>query len=222
MCFVDLQKAYDSFDRELLWKVLARAGVLEEMTAVIRQFHDGMRARVRMDDGELSEWSSQGLWQGCVLSPLPFNVFFEAAGDAIIARLSEDEIIRGRGDTKDAGDRPVARVERVRKAVWGMLYSDDAGVVSRPAEGLAGMMTLVVEVFEEFGLTVSEKKTETLLMRVSVRRAKKGEQPPPPPPPPLVVEGAGQRYEHTAESGAWAVSSMKAASLHGRSTTGAE
>ena len=56
MCFVDLQKAYDTVDRELLWKVLARAGVPSVMIDVIRQFYDGMRARVRMDDGELSEW----------------------------------------------------------------------------------------------------------------------------------------------------------------------
>ena len=55
MCFVDLQKADDSVDRELRWKVLARAGVPEQISAVIRQFHDGMRARVRMDGGELSE-----------------------------------------------------------------------------------------------------------------------------------------------------------------------
>ena len=55
MCFVDLQKAYDSVDRELLWEVLARAGVPSVMIDAIRQFHDGMRARVRMDDGELSE-----------------------------------------------------------------------------------------------------------------------------------------------------------------------
>ena len=80
MCFVDLQKAYDSVDRELLWKVLARAGVPSVMIDVIRQFHDGMRARVRMDDGELSEWFevTQGLRQGCVLSPLLFNIFFAA------------------------------------------------------------------------------------------------------------------------------------------------
>ena len=81
MCFVDLQKAYDSVDRELLlWKVLARAGVPFVMINVIRQCHDGMRARVRMDDGELSEWfeGTQGLRQGCVLSPLLFNIFFAA------------------------------------------------------------------------------------------------------------------------------------------------
>ena len=55
---VDLQKSYDWVDRKLLWKVLARAGVQEEMIAVIRQFYDGMQARVRMDDGELSDFLS--------------------------------------------------------------------------------------------------------------------------------------------------------------------
>ena len=80
--FVDLQKAYDSVDRELLWKMLARAGVPSVTIDVIRQFHDGMRARVRMDVGELSEWfeATQGLRQGCVLLPLLFNIFF-ATGD---------------------------------------------------------------------------------------------------------------------------------------------
>ena len=77
MCCVDLQKAYDSVDRELLWKVLARAGVPSVIIDAIRQFHDGMRARVRMDDGELSEWF-EVTRQGCVLSPLLFNIFFAA------------------------------------------------------------------------------------------------------------------------------------------------
>ncbi|CAB1097412.1 unnamed protein product [Ectocarpus sp. CCAP 1310/34] len=49
MCFVDLNKAYDSVDREMLWKVLARAGIPAKLIEVIRQFHDGMRARVRMN-----------------------------------------------------------------------------------------------------------------------------------------------------------------------------
>ena len=77
MCFIDLQKAYDSVDRELLWAVLARFGVPEKMLTIIGQFHEGMRARVRTDDGEHSEWFdvTQGLRQGCVLSPF-FSTYF--------------------------------------------------------------------------------------------------------------------------------------------------
>eukprot|EP00903_Cladosiphon_okamuranus_P019178 g17640.t1 len=120
MCFIDLQKAYDSVDRELLWKVLTRAGIPAEMIAVIRKFHVGMRARVCMDDGELSDWFPS-------------------------------------------------------------------------AEGLARMMTIIVEVLREFGLTVLERKTETLVMRV------KEKQPPLMPPPPLIIEVAGQRHGQTTE-----------------------
>ena len=46
----------------------------------------------------------------------------------------------------------------VRRAVWGMLYADDAGIVSKSAKGLAKMMTVIVKVFEATGLTVSEKE----------------------------------------------------------------
>ena len=86
-------------------------------------------------------------------------------------------------------------LERARRVVWGMFYADDAGVVSRSQEGLTKMMTTIVEVFGEFGLTVSEKKTETLLMRAPEKQPKKGGSPPPP----LVIEAAGQKYAQTAQ-----------------------
>ena len=50
----------------------------------------------------------------------------------------------------------------MRRAVWGMFCADDAGNVSKSAEGLAQMMAVIVTVFEAAGLTVSEKKTETV------------------------------------------------------------
>lgn len=52
--FVDLQKASDMVDRELLCQVLARAGVPDEIITDIRQLHDGTQASVRMGDGGLS------------------------------------------------------------------------------------------------------------------------------------------------------------------------
>ena len=36
MCFIDLQKAYDTVDRTLLWQVLTRIGVPSQMIAAIR------------------------------------------------------------------------------------------------------------------------------------------------------------------------------------------
>ncbi|CAB1103101.1 unnamed protein product [Ectocarpus sp. CCAP 1310/34] len=197
MCFVDLNKAYDSVDREMLWKVLARAGIPAKLIEVIRQFHDGMRARVRMDDGELSDWFfvTQGVRQGCVLSPLLFNIFFAEVLEFAAIRFSEDDVVlrslvcleEGKTEARGGEETPL---DRGRKAVWGMLYADDAGVVSRSAEGLARVMTIIVEVFGEFGLTVSEKKTETLLMRAKDKPTTTSQ---PPPPPPLTIEAAGQK-----------------------------
>ena len=121
-----------SVDRELLWVVLARFGVRENMLTDIRQFHEGMRARVRTDDGEYSEWLdvTQGLRRGCVLSPLLFNIFFAAVIHAVLVRLSEDpEIARVLvhlvEDLEEDGVGASAGPPTcVRRAVWGMLYAD--------------------------------------------------------------------------------------------------
>lgn len=73
-----------------------------------------------------------------------------------------------------------------------MLYADGTGTVSRSAEGLGRMMT-IVEGFDAFGLAVSETETETLVMHVREK------QPfPSLPPSPLIIEAAGQRSSGTA------------------------
>ena len=65
---------------------------------------------------------------------------------------------------------------------------DDVGIVCKSAEGLAKMMTVIVTVFEAAGLTASEKKTETMLLRAPDQA---------PCTSPLVIEAAGQRYRQT-------------------------
>ena len=95
ICFIDLAKAYDSVDRVLSWEVLARVGVPPRMIKAIRMFHGGMRTRVQLDDGYFSAWlnACQGLRQGCVLSPLMFNIFFAAVIIVVLQRFVEDSLI---------------------------------------------------------------------------------------------------------------------------------
>ena len=53
-------------------------------------------------------------------------------------------------------------MECVRRAVGGVLYADDACIVSRSPKGLEQMMATLVDVLGAFIHTVSEKKTETI------------------------------------------------------------
>ena len=64
----------------------------------------------------------------------------------------------GRGKKK--GRARTGRVDGQRKeeeaqTLWGMLYADDTGIVSRSPEGLKKMMTIIVTACAAFGLTVS-------------------------------------------------------------------
>ena len=104
------------------------------MIAVILQFHDGIRACVRPDDGVCSDRFEveQGLRQGCVLSSLLFSIFF-AAVLAVLQRFSEDtvilaELVQRKEPPTSVGPEPA--MDYVRRAVWGMLYSDDFCIVS--------------------------------------------------------------------------------------------
>ena len=85
-CFIDLTKANDYVDRTPLWAVLARFGVLQNMS-FIGKFHDGMRTCVRLDGGVRSGWFAveQGLRQGCVLAPLLFKKRGRGGGGAATA-----------------------------------------------------------------------------------------------------------------------------------------
>ena len=51
---MDLRKAYDSVPRAALWSVLLKLGIPKELVELVKSFHDGTRARIRVD-GELLE-----------------------------------------------------------------------------------------------------------------------------------------------------------------------
>ena len=79
MTFVDLTKAFDTVSREGLWKIMAKFGCPAKFIAMVRQFHDGMHARVQ-NDGEFSDPFpvTNGVKQGCVLASTLFSMMFSA------------------------------------------------------------------------------------------------------------------------------------------------
>ena len=196
--FIDLARAYDSANSVLLCEVLARFGVPPRMIKVIQMFHDGMRARVQLDDGDILAWLDvcQELRQGCVVSQLLYNIFFAAVIIVVLPRFAEDPLIVSdlvylddapKGE--DGRPREEGTLSMVRRAVWGTLYADDAGVVSTSPRGLIRMMDVIVVACQEFGLTVSDKKIE--VMHLWSQHSTE--------PNMLRIEAAAQRYKQTNE-----------------------
>ena len=129
----------------------------------------------------------QGLRQGCVLFPLLFNIFFAAVLTVVFQRFSEEpailaELMRLKEPPTSMGPGPA--MDYVRRAVWGMLYADEACIVSQSPQGLAKMMGIIVEVCRAFALTVSAKKTENMCTPLprTLRRM-------------MQIEAAGQTYQ---------------------------
>ena len=48
LAFMDLTKAFDTVNRELLWNVLTKAGCPPKFINILKAFHNGMFARVKV------------------------------------------------------------------------------------------------------------------------------------------------------------------------------
>ena len=75
--FVDLTKVFDMLNREALRVVLSEFGCPRKVTHIIRLFHDRMVGLVLAGDDTSAPFEiSNGVKQGCVLTPVLFNLFF--------------------------------------------------------------------------------------------------------------------------------------------------
>ena len=74
--FIDFSNAYGRINRELLWHKLSKMGISGRFLASLQSLYKNVKYTVRVN-GQQTDWFEVncGLKQGCILSPMLFNLF---------------------------------------------------------------------------------------------------------------------------------------------------
>ena len=141
MTFVDLTKAFDIVSRDGLWKIMTQFGFPPRYIAMLRQFHDGMQARVQ-NDGEYTEpfAVTNGVKQGCVMAPTLFSIMFSAMLTDAFEDVDAGFPTRYRLDGKFLNLRRLQAKSNVQTDVVDkLLYADDLAENAKSEEKCKGL-----------------------------------------------------------------------------------
>ena len=85
-CFLDIRKAFDSVDHNILIHKMQLMGIPDCLVNVIKFWYGNQFAQVRYQNTLSNEWKiNNGVRQGGVLSGLLFNIYV----DSLIDRISK-------------------------------------------------------------------------------------------------------------------------------------
>src|SRR5664279_1683019 len=96
VCYIDFRKAFDSIWREGLWRVMRNMGYPEKIVRILESLYRGTFSAVRIG-ADITEWFETivGVLQGCMLSPLLFNIFLEIIMAMAIKDVDAGAVISG-------------------------------------------------------------------------------------------------------------------------------
>lgn len=144
-CFIDYCKAFDCVRHEKLMEILESIGISPQIRRIIRNLYWNQTAVVRCESAESEETSiRRGVRQGCILSPVLFNVYSE-------------DIFKKALNGEDGFKVDNVRISNIR-------YADDTVLISEDLAGLQNMLERVANVSREYGLEINIAKTKWLVV----------------------------------------------------------
>lgn len=144
-CFIDYRKAFDCVNHQKMIKILRTTGVDEQDLRFISELYWHQTAVVEMKQSTSEDIQiRRGVRQGCVLSPLLFNLYSET-----IFREALDRI---QGGIKFNG----IPINNIR-------YADDTVIIANDIQELQSIIDSVVHYSEMFGLHLNVSKTKLLV-----------------------------------------------------------
>lgn len=145
-CFIDFSKAYDRIPRSHLWFKLNKLGVTGNILKALQALYSGVKCNVRvMNDSSDSFNVTCGLKQGCLASPLLFNLYIN---DLItqVKMLNRGVNING-------------------KVVSLLLYADDIVLLGSCAKDIQDMLNVLNVWCKDWSLAVNPNKSKVMHFR---------------------------------------------------------
>ena len=159
MVLLDLQKAYNTVDRDRLLQTLEGYGAGPCMCGLLNTFwaHQQVVPRQNGYHGPALQ-AIRGTTQGDLLSPTLFNVVVYNFIHTWLAMTVEYQRVAHYG-----------LVEAVRKCV-GVFYANDSMVVSRDPDWMNHLMNVLVSLFQQYGLAYNVAKSCSMTCQPGVMR----------------------------------------------------
>ena len=146
-CFVDLRKAFDSVPRDILFTKIAQTGISGKFVNTLKTLYENNVCRVKLDNGLTNTFlANQGVKQGCILSPLLFNIFLAD----LPGRLSDNSC------------KPVEVDESNRISC--IIWADDIVLLSESEDGLQCMLNNLSRYSKENRMEINADKTKGMFL----------------------------------------------------------
>ena len=147
ICFIDYEKAFDNVRHELMVTYLQELGLDDKDVRMIANLYWHQTAQIRLQNSATTEEFEirKGVRQGCILSPMLFNLYVERAFAEITSERPMGIIVNG---------TPINNIR----------YADDTAIIADNANDLQTLLNTVNEASQQRGLKINTGKTKFMVI----------------------------------------------------------